>query len=159
KMSQNPKTGGGMDDVSRYLQAQGRLAGITNGINHKSYDITDRDTFKEYAIDTTAPMGFVKGKERIKKELFEAGLIGDPEKPLFFFVGRYDYDKGVDVLPALVEQAIKEGGQVVLMGNLVGGYCPAEIAALKRLASDPLYKNLLKVYTDRKVQDIHFKDS
>jgi 1,4-alpha-glucan branching enzyme len=41
----------------------------------------------------------------------------DPTKPIFFYVGRYDaYQKGIDKLPLIMEEALKQGAQFICIG-------------------------------------------
>ena len=39
----------------------------------------------------------LKKKQESKSILFHKGIIGSETKPLYLFVGRYSYEKGIDV--------------------------------------------------------------
>ena len=146
-----------LQDISHHKQAHGRLVGVTNGIVHKDWSITNRDVYHSYAIEPTFNQDkvdvtdYVSGKERTKQMLHQEGLISDPQKPLFVFVGRFTDEKGIATLPAMVEQIAKSGGQCVVMGTLSGGYEPAAIQILEELAKGK-YAHCLKLYKNRELQ-------
>lgn len=154
----DPARGGAFLKASQYLEKNKRLVGVINGITHKSYDITDQDTYKELAIQRVLRRGmdgkiedstdYISKKGEVKKVLFDQGVISDPDKPLFVFVGRLSYDKGIDLLPAMVEQIAREGGQCLIMG--ANSWEPEEITKLKKYAEKN--PSILTVYTELKDQ-------
>ena len=59
-----------------------------------------------------------RGKAACKAALQrELGLEVDPNAPLVGFIGRLDYQKGVDVLLDVVPHIVHNGGQVVMLGS------------------------------------------
>ncbi|MDE3055897.1 MAG: glycosyltransferase [Verrucomicrobiota bacterium] len=83
---------------------QGQLTAIRNGIDADSFDITNCNVFKDFALQKTfdengvETTDYVKYKSDIKKKLYDAGYIADENLSLIVFVGRYAHEKGVDIL-------------------------------------------------------------
>ncbi len=160
----DPKRGGVFLNAFQNLKKQGRLVGVINGINHASFDITNKNTYKEFAIEQKIEVSegknidstdYILKKGEMKKTLFKEGIIADPEKPLFVFVDRFAYDKGIDVLLAMVKQIAKEGGQAVVMG--CSSWLPPEIQMLQEYANNN--PSILKVYITLKDQQTPLKNS
>ncbi len=139
-----------------------KVIGITNGINASMFDICNEKEYGEYALKSTFEQNktgkvettdYLSHQEKIKKDLFEAGIIADPHKPLFLFVGRYSSEKGIDMLPAMVEEVKKQGGQCVIMGLDVGNkHANKIIKELKLSSQKEAYHDCLKVYDERSDQ-------
>lgn len=131
------------------------IHGLTNGIDTSTFDISNPREFKRFALhhrieDGAAVRDFVAHQAEIKDVLASQNLIADPKKPLFLFVGRYSSEKGIDMLPAMAEAAIREGGQCVIMGlKCEDQGSIAIIEDLKARANSPPFNGLLKVYTER----------
>lgn len=89
------------------------LVGIVNGIDEEVWD-PQRDPYVpfHFGIDD------LEGKARCKQDLQrELGLQVDPEAPLFGFVARMSYQKGVDLIVGALPQILADGAQVVVLGS------------------------------------------
>ena len=120
--------------------------GISNGIDAANFSVFDTKKLGSVAVSQDFSDYELK-KNSAKDLLFKAGLIGDSQRPLFLYVGRYHNQKGIDLLPAMAAFVINRGGQMVVMGPGDGDGEPP-IAELKRMVRDQKYQGLLKVYTD-----------
>ncbi|EPS62751.1 soluble starch synthase 1, chloroplastic/amyloplastic, partial [Genlisea aurea] len=89
------------------------LTGITNGIDDNEWNpSTDKHIACNYSIDSLP--GKVKCKMALQKEL---GLPVRPDCPLIGFIGRLDYQKGVDILLSAVPDIMQEDVQLVMLGS------------------------------------------
>jgi len=147
-----------MADISQLKAGQGRLIGITNGINTNSWSLTERSVYGKYAAKQVQGKNgkdhtdYVAAKARLKNELFKHKIIADPKKPLFVFVGRLADEKGINALPEMVKEIQKNGGQCVVMGTIMGTYYPDAVKELESMEKGA-YANCLRVYKDRDFQD------
>lgn len=155
-------------DLEKFVQErtkQGRLFGIRNGIIFESHSPLLSKNYSQYSykqsitngIDTT---DYISQRNNVKTKLFKEKLIADPTKPLFLFVGRFDIrTKGIDTLPAMVEQIHKDGGQCVVMGTPTGSIeSELVIKTLKKFQRK--HPETLKVYTNRETdQKENVKDT
>jgi starch synthase len=90
----------------------GDLHGIVNGVGDDWDPATDPRLPARFDADD------LSGKAVCKRALQEAfGLTVDPRAPIVGFVGRLVYQKGVDLLQALVPWLVAQGAQVVLLGS------------------------------------------
>ena len=89
----------GLEKLFEY--EQGKCTGILNGIDTAVWNpLTDSYILENYSI-----AGVDEGKQRNKKRLcWDNGL--DPDKPLFIFIGRLVDDKGADLLPKAIGDAL-----------------------------------------------------
>lgn len=90
-----------------------KCVGILNGIDSETWNPkTDEYLSKNYDIRTR-----VSGRKANKKALCqEFGL--DQSKPLFGFIGRLVWEKGADILPAVIDQALQEYDiNIILLGS------------------------------------------
>lgn len=55
--------------------------------------------------------------ERERSPVQELGLPQDPHAPLLGFIGRLDYQKGVDLIRDNFDWLMHEGAQLVLLGS------------------------------------------
>lgn len=92
-----------------------RLVGIVNGIDETEWNPAD-DPHTPHAYDVST---FVEGKAKCKAALQqEFGLEMNADKPLVGFIGRLDYQKGVDVMMDAAPYLIEElGVQLVCLGS------------------------------------------
>ncbi|KAL5989388.1 Pentafunctional AROM polypeptide [Asimina triloba] len=89
------------------------LDGVTNGINTDEWDPTSDDYIPfHYSVDD--PSGKVKCKTALQKEL---GFDVRPDCPLIGFIGRLDYQKGVDLIKAAVSDVMQDDVQFVMLGS------------------------------------------
>lgn len=106
-----PEGGWGLDGV---LRARGEaVRGILNGIDTEAWDpMKDPSTEAGYSVDD------LSGKAVCKAALqAELGLPIRPDVPLLGFVGRLDYQKGVDLIRDAMPWLMGQGVQVVLLGS------------------------------------------
>ncbi len=103
-----------------------RLFLLPNGISYEEYNpfaptrlqtSTSKENF-QFTSD------IVHSKQKIKNHLASLGLIQDPTRPLFVFVGRYAVEKGIDFLDPMLEEINKNHGNCIIMG--VKGFSEAE---------------------------------
>ncbi|PNW85413.1 hypothetical protein CHLRE_03g185250v5 [Chlamydomonas reinhardtii] len=95
-----------------------KLRGIVNGIDYKEWNpICDEflttDGYAHYDVDTLAE-GKAKCKAALQKEL---GLPVDPDAPMLGFIGRLDYQKGVDLIRDNYDYIMGEKCQLVMLGS------------------------------------------
>lgn len=113
---QTPLGGWGLDAVLR-SQAW-KLRGVVNGIDCAEWSPeTDAflkgDGYANYSMQTLK-----QGKARCKAALQrELGLPVDPKAPLLGFIGRLDFQKGVDLIADNYEWLMEERAQLVLLGS------------------------------------------
>ncbi|KAL4421111.1 hypothetical protein ABPG77_001506 [Micractinium sp. CCAP 211/92] len=113
---QTPLGGWGLDAVLR-SQAW-KLRGVVNGIDCEEWSpqtdaFLKTDGYTNYGIQTLK-----HGKARCKAALQrELGLPVDPKAPLLGFIGRLDFQKGVDLIADNYEWLMQEGAQLVLLGS------------------------------------------
>ncbi len=91
----------GLEDLFQY--EAGKCVGILNGIDPDVWNPnTDKMIEKNYNL-----RNITSGKKANKTALCERFNF-DPKKPLVSFIGRAVKDKGVDLLPDVIEQVTKE---------------------------------------------------
>jgi len=128
---QTERFGNGMERFAKIAAMQGKVVGITNGNTdgwnpEKDQQLKNWKTLKNETIDLSyGPSDpFLSNKlKAIRDELvaylnhhFKAEF--DPEKPIFFYVGRYDsYQKGIDKLPLIMDEVLRNSGQFICIGS------------------------------------------
>ncbi|KAL6508308.1 Pentafunctional AROM polypeptide [Orobanche hederae] len=89
------------------------LTGITNGIDGNEWDpSTDEHLASPYSVDDLT--GKVKCKIELQKEL---GLPVRPDCPLIGFIGRLDFQKGVDITLSAIPDLMHDDVQFVMLGS------------------------------------------
>ena len=103
--------GMGLESVLQWRKKD--LFGILNGIDTSKYDpVTDKSIASNFSATN------LKGKQYCKIELQKlVGLPVDPNVPLFGFVSRLDFQKGVDLIEAVLPWLIQKRAQVILLGT------------------------------------------
>ena len=92
----------GLEKLFEY--EQGKCSGILNGIDAKLWNpLTDSYLDDHYSIKDLS-----QGKQLNKKKLCNDFNL-DPEKPLIIFIGRLVEDKGADLLPQAITDALVHG--------------------------------------------------
>ena len=89
------------------------FAGFLNGIDIDEFNpATDLRIYKTYNIRN------IKSGKRINKEMFlkERGL-NNPDAPLFGFVSRLTWQKGVDILIPVLYELVYRGANVAILGS------------------------------------------
>ena len=108
-----PEFGEGLQDDLRSVRNQGRLWGILNGID---YDVWNPEN------DPYIPAHFNvadrEGKLECKRALLaELGLDDDLDAPLIAFVGRLTPQKGVQLIPQIIDTCVPMRAKFVILGS------------------------------------------
>jgi starch synthase len=101
----------GLDSILR--DNQGKLYGILNGIDRKSYDPSaDEALFANYSTDDLE--GKAKDKAHLQKML---GLSENPDVPMVGIVSRLVDHKGIGIVASAMEEILSESLQFVMLGT------------------------------------------
>jgi starch synthase len=124
---QTPYFSYGMDGV--LAERRDRLFGIVNGVDYAVWNpATDAHLAANYDADTVS-----KGKPVCKAALqHRHGLAEEPRTPLLGVVARLVEQKGVDLIVGAAEPMLREGTQLVILGE-----------------GDPMYHQRLTQLRDR----------
>ncbi len=107
-----PQWGMGLDGLLRGRGAA--VGGILNGLDTQEWDP---------AADSHLPVRFTArtaaaARAANKKELqARMGLAADPNAPLFAFIGRLAWQKGVDLILEALPAILDQGGQLAILGS------------------------------------------
>jgi starch synthase len=89
------------------------LVGILNGVDTEAWDpSTDKELVARYSPKDLS--GKAKCKLALQREL---GLPPRLDAPLFGFISRLDFQKGVDQLESVLPWLLSQGAQVVMLGT------------------------------------------
>ncbi|XP_015865817.1 soluble starch synthase 1, chloroplastic/amyloplastic [Ziziphus jujuba] len=99
------------------------LNGITNGIDVAEWDPSS-DEYIDFHYSADDLSGKVKCKVALQKEL---DLPVRPDCPLIGFIGRLDYQKGIDLIRLTMPEILQDDVQFVMLGS-----------------GDPQYENWMK---------------
>ncbi|KAJ6760337.1 STARCH SYNTHASE 1 CHLOROPLASTIC/AMYLOPLASTIC [Salix purpurea] len=89
------------------------LNGITNGIDICEWNpSSDKHLASNYSVDDLS--GKVQCKIALQKEL---GLPIKPDCPLIGFIGRLDYQKGIDLIRWAIPELLEDDVQFVMLGS------------------------------------------
>ncbi len=107
----SPEQGCGLDGLLRARQAQ--LTGILNGVD---YDIWNpaTDALLPLRYDADSPQGKLAIRQRLGQAL---GLRERPQALLFGAVTRLSEQKGLQLLPPVLDALVAQGGQLVVLGS------------------------------------------
>lgn len=119
-----PEFGASLDRL--LTEVKSKFFGILNGIDYESFN-PETDTFIEKNFDAGSIPDRLYNKEALIKEF---GLENDLEKPIIGFVGRLDYQKGVDLVAEAMSYLLKD---FPVQFVCVGGGEPALIDGLRVL--------------------------
>lgn len=101
----------GMDSILRV--EQGKLHGIINGLDTEKFDPkNDNQIYKKFTIKTKENKKY--NKLGIQKDL---GLAVDENIPMIGMVTRLTHQKGIDLVLAVVDEILKTGAQLVILGT------------------------------------------
>lgn len=108
--------GWGLDEEMR--EAEWKLAGIVNGVNTEEWSpdvdpCLKSDGYTNYWLDDLKE-GKAKNKLALQKEL---GLPERADVPLVGFIGRLDYQKGVDVIEETLPWMMGQDVQLIMLGS------------------------------------------
>ncbi len=121
-----PEGGMGLDGLLRGRGAD--LSGILNGLDTAEWDpATDRHLVARFDAGHVSPRG--ANRAALQARL---GLAPEAEAPLFAFVGRLAWQKGVDLILGALPGLLEAGGQLALLGSGEAGLeaaCRAAAAA------------------------------
>lgn len=110
KEIQTPEFGCGLEGILR--NRGGDIYGILNGLDYDAWNPQD-DPFLAMPFSFQDAQG--KARNRVALQNF-LGMAVNPRRPLFGFVARLCYQKGIDLLVEAMDDIIQLGGQVVLTG-------------------------------------------
>jgi starch synthase len=103
----------GMGFAGLLRKRSSRLRGILNGVDQTVWDPnTDTDIAAPYSATHRAHK--IKNKRALQKRL---GLSPDVSGPLFTIISRLTGQKGLDLVPDLLDGIIARGGQLALLGS------------------------------------------
>lgn len=107
--------GWGLDAVMR--DHSGKLRGVVNGIDTKEWNpeidvFLKSDGYVNFSVDELEKKAICKAA--LQKEL---GLPVRPDVPLIGFIGRLDYQKGVDIIGDAMPWMMDQDLQLVLLGS------------------------------------------
>ncbi|WP_375407888.1 glycogen synthase GlgA [uncultured Methylobacterium sp.] len=105
------EAGCGLDGLLRTRAAQGRLAGILNGIDESWDPRTDPNLATRFEVDDW------KGKRANAEMVRRQFGLAVSRGPLFAIVSRLVHQKGIDLSIAAAETIVAEGGQLVVIGQ------------------------------------------
>ncbi|XP_022844494.1 soluble starch synthase 1, chloroplastic/amyloplastic [Olea europaea var. sylvestris] len=106
-----PEGGYGLHELLSSRKAV--LNGITNGIDINEWNpSSDEHIASHYSVNDLS--GKVQCKIALQKEL---GLPIRPECPLIGFIGRLDYQKGVDIILSAIPELMQEDVQFIMLGS------------------------------------------
>ncbi|MCK2055435.1 glycogen synthase GlgA [Methylobacterium sp. 37f] len=111
-----PEAGCGLDGLLRTRAAQGRLAGILNGIDESWDPRTDPHLAARFEVDDW------KGKRANAETVRRQFGLAVSRGPLFAIVSRLVHQKGIDLSLGAAESIIAEGGQLVVIGQGEGRF-------------------------------------
>ncbi len=113
---QTPDMGCGLDGLLRTRAAQGRLAGILNGIDESWDPRTDPHLATRFEADDW------KGKRANAEAVRQHFGLAVTRGPLFAIVSRLVHQKGIDLSIQAAETIVAEGGQMVVIGQGEGRF-------------------------------------
>ena len=132
--------GEGLQDVIR--QYAHKLTGITNGVDYSIYSPRfDGKLYKTYGIEDYAE-GKVENKRMV---LFELG-IENRDLPLVSMISRLYEQKGPDFVLGVIDDLVKKGVNVVILGS---GDRSIELAFLEAAARHPDNVRVIIGFDDR----------
>ena len=106
-----PEFGCGLDGILRERDSQGRLSGITNGIDASWDPGTDPYLARPFQA------GRWHGKRANAAEVRTAFGLEISRGPLFAIVSRLVHQKGIDLAVDAAESIVSRGGQIVAIGR------------------------------------------
>ncbi len=106
----------GLDAMVR--RNQGKLCGIINGIDPDYYDpAADKSLFAAYSADDLAPKAVCK--EQLQRML---NLQVRPNTPIVAMISRLVAHKGIDLVAEVIDRALENDMQFVILGTGDGRY-------------------------------------
>jgi len=106
-----PEGGWGMDGLLRARRS--RLSGILNGVDYDAWN-PGADSWLAAPFGPDNLDGKIKNKAYLQQEM---GLEVDAGAPLLGVVSRLTEQKGLDLLPPIIDALLAEGCQLVVLGS------------------------------------------
>jgi len=111
-----PEGGWGLHQI--VTEGKWKLRGIVNGIDYQEWSPSNDKFLQGEGYQNYDMATFVAGKRACKMALQkELGLPVDPDIPMMGFIGRLDYQKGVDLIRDNYDWIMGEKCQLVLLGS------------------------------------------
>lgn len=124
----SPAGGMGLDGLLR--GRAGQVSGILNGIDEAEWDpASDPALAARFSAGDPAPRAANKPALQAR-----FGLAADPAAPLFAFVGRLAWQKGMDLVLEALPALLEAGGQLAILGT---GDAALEASCLAAAAAHP----------------------
>jgi starch synthase len=106
-----PDLGCGMDGLLRARHREGRLSGILNGIDESWHPRTDPNLAHPFDAEN------LSGKQGNAQQLREQFGLSATRGPLFAVVSRLVHQKGLDLTLDAMESIVRDGGQLMVIGE------------------------------------------
>jgi len=147
-------SGCGLDGLLRYRSSD--LSGILNGVDYKTWhpakDPLIHQRYKKNALSKkTINKDFWLKMHRLKSPLLKTNKKGYKNQPLFGFIGRLCYQKGIDRLLAAIEHTVPAGAYWAILGS---GDLPHEEALAEVAARYPAQISLTLNYDEEVAHQI-----
>ncbi len=94
---------------------QGKFSGILNGIDYNSWN-PEHDNFVPSHYNSSTVENKNNNRQALRNRLF----LKDDHKPVVAYVGRLDYQKGVELVHHSIHYALQRNAQFVLLGSATG---------------------------------------
>ena len=91
--------GFGVGHLFEFLYSHQRFFSIQNGIDYDTHFNVRNSTILGQLKVSNDLSDLEEKKRQAKQILFDRGIIGSPDKPLYLYVGRFANEKGIDILP------------------------------------------------------------
>ncbi|WP_269932178.1 glycogen synthase GlgA [Aminobacter sp. HY435] len=121
----SPAFGMGLDGLINLRSPD--LFGIVNGIDD---DIWNPETDKHLAATYTAKT--LKARKANKRSVEERMLLDSEEGPIYCVVSRLTWQKGIDILSAIIDPVVASGARLAILGSGDAGLEGALLAAAAR---------------------------
>lgn len=106
-----PAFGCGLEGLLELKYDQGRLSGITNGIDDNWHPATDPHLVKSFNVNQ---WHYKRINTRYVEDMFD---LDRSDGPLFAVVSRLVHQKGLDMTIEIAEAIVAAGGRLVVMGR------------------------------------------
>nr|WP_314069771.1 glycogen synthase GlgA [uncultured Roseococcus sp.] len=107
-----PQWGMGLDGLLR--GRGGALSGILNGLDTAEWDPSADAHLPARFEAKTAAAARARNKAELQRRM---GLAAAPDAPLFVFIGRLAWQKGVDLILEALPAILDQGGQLAVLGS------------------------------------------
>jgi starch synthase len=94
---------------------QNKFSGILNGIDYNTWN-PEEDEFIPYHYSADKIGNKVKNRKALRDRL----LLRDEQKPIVAYIGRLDFQKGVELVHHSIHYSLRRNAQFVLLGSPTG---------------------------------------